>query len=360
MSFAFPCSCILSAPIKTFLFFSLLLTVPRPAWSDTDFDGDGIDDTVTVTASATELSWSSVPTLAGAAPLSVRFGEPGNVALVASWTEPGSAEICAVRRGRRALVWRTVNTSGVIEEARHGKPGEYVLGGADTDGNGIADGVSVQQLGKRYRWRVRPNLLSGSPGEPFRFKFGTVGGRLLYLNPQGAGDWVGHTGTRGTRKKAKNKKSAIYLINPNNGDRIIIRGLPRSLMTGTRPRPFPIAQEDGVDAIGIAEVQGDATRIQVYSIEGTLLVEMATGLGTVLAGEFDSSQPGEEVRVLTGTESITLNPFTGDPKRPDKKALVLAGTPVPAYTVVQLVVPTPTATAVPPTPTATPSATPTR
>jgi hypothetical protein len=208
---------------------------------------------------------------------------------------------------KRHLLWQTLLGNGEVAEARLGAPGDYVFAGADFDGDGIADGATMTVKGTRFRWSIQKGILSGSPSKTRSFTFGSLGDRVLFVNPNGEQDWAATFGLTGNHKRAQ-----LVLRNTQTGAHRRFTRFPRALAIGERPRPLPVKREDGSDVLVFVTNEGENTRIKSYDLSGALISKAKiAGKGATIVGDFDLDQPGEEVFVQTTSTAKIYNPLSG-------------------------------------------------
>lgn len=176
------------------------------------------------------------------------------------------------------------------------------------------------------------------------FTFGRKGERIFFCRPSGARTYVGVIGRSGGR-------SRVQLRNVMNGKVYTYNRFPKSLTSGSRPRPFPIRRSSGGDLLGFVTTDQSDTTLKVFSLRGTKIRELTfIGLGTLISGEYDNDSEGEEVLFQNSDDLLIYNPVTG--RAPSSQAKV-SGTPIGEITIQTI------GTAPTPTPAETPTPTPT-
>lgn len=335
-----------TAFIFSAFFISLFFAAPAVAQISNDFDGDGTSDIVTASPAGTALRWQSTPTAGGSTPLDTIFGAVPDLPIPGYWKQAESPSVAVISTDdkKRHLLWQTLSDDGQLREMQLGAPGDYVLAGADLNGDGISDGAVMHFKGTKMRWIIQPGILSGAPAKKKSFSFGKSGQRVCFANPDGSYDWVGTFGL-----SANKKRSELALRNVLTGKVRRFKFFPKRLSLKTRPRPYPIQGENGIDNILFVTANKNTT-VETFTIEGAPLFSAKfSGTVTFTIGDFDLTRPGEEVALQIGAITKYYNPL-------DQRVIngsAISGTAVGGLTI------TPTASLIPiPTATPTPSPTP--
>lgn len=313
----------------------LSLTSSLVAQVQTDFDGDGISD-ILYTSSSSGLLWKSRPSKEGGEAINESFGQGTDYACPAHWLSPNLTSLAFVRVSpSNELLWKVSLGDGLQTSVPFGKGGNVALCGGDFDGDGIADAALVQVRGKKITWKVKLYTFSDSPLER-RFRFGIAGDRAFFFNPDGTRDRATVFGRR------SKKRAQMRLFDVITHKKMTIRGFPRELVHGERPRPFPVRQENGSDLIGITTDDGtDSTKIRVYDLTGSQVISRElSGLGRVFVGDFVEDEPGEEIGFQSSGRITFINPVSST----IKSTSVVSGTPVDEINIINTSAPTPTAT----------------
>ena len=321
---------------KIFL-FAVLLPYSAVSQEQCDFDGDGISDNTTLSATGTVLTWneklSSTDTIQ-----SENFGITTDQISPAHWLDQFQSSLGIVRIGNgNKLTWKILLDSGLLAQKNFGKAGNAYISGADFDGNGISDAAIVESTNAGLKWTVKLNMFSDSEKKTVKFILGKKGDRVLFLNPEGEKDWAGVFGSEGG-------KAVLTLRNLSTKKNIHIKRLNRKFTQGDRPRPFPIKSEEGNDAIGLLypeEGDSDST-LFVYDIKGRLISKIEVqGIGTATVGNYNPDEPGEEVLVQTSSDTYLYNPFS----EVNDKDVVVSGTVIDEINIENVRAPTPLPTA---------------
>ena len=299
----------------------------------TDFDGDGLSDLTYVASSGANLTWSAESSAGSGEQLGSTFGLANARPVIAHWLDSSTASLGVIQLAGdgRTFVWKILLENGLISQQNFGRSGDVYLGGADFDGDGIADGAIVRNSGKSLEWYVRLNMFSDRTEK--RFKFGVNGDRVLFLSIDGRQDWAAVFG------KAKNGKAQLLLRNVLTGRVLKSKKFRRAFAVGDRPRPFPIRAGDGSDVLGIVRSDGIDTTLFVYDLKGRFITNPTfLGQGTMSVGRFSSDSEGEAIAFHNGAEILIFDPFTS---KVDKRA-ASTGVLVDEISVDNLIAPTPT------------------
>ena len=309
--------------------FSYLVAATALAAPQNDFDADGVSD-LTFTSGTTTLTWSATGSTSTTDELdAASFGLATDALALAPWETAGTPTLGVVRANtdNTALVWKILNNHSLVSQEEFGKPGDVMLAGGDFDGGGISDAAVVRLKGSKLRWEVRLNLFVDDVPTTKRFFLGKDGDRVFYLNLEGSADWAGVFG------KDSRGRSRMLLRNVLTGEKRAIRRLPKALTRGVRPRPFPIQAADGRDLIGFAIPDATDTSLKVYSTDAEEILNITfPGLGTIIVGNYDDDEDGEEVGLESSTTITFVNPST---TATSTKAAV-SGTPLDEIEVVQV------------------------
>lgn len=322
---------------------------------DNDFDLDDESDILTV-STASGLAWKSVASSGadGAIKIDTTFGLSDDLPTPGYWTSVLSPSIAYVRTDltNNTLVWKVYLGEGRVRTVKFGTPGDYIIAGGDFNGNGIADGaIATSGKGGVLTWKVRYDILSSTPGKTKTFKLGGQGSRITFVNSDGVRDRAAVFGTSKDKKKGE-----LTVRDVMTGAEKSYATFPKSLTTGSRPRPMPIVNPEGKDDLLFVTSDATDTTMKVYTFSGNSCVIRSSievaGTGDIVIGEFvkTSNRAGYEVLLNTDTDRKVINPFA----RRTASGTVLAYTPVDGFVVAKsddVAAPEPTPT---PTPTPTP------
>ncbi len=330
--------------MRLLISLALVLCVgPSAAFSEApnDFDEDGISDLLSTSISGESVRWQSVPSGDGSA-IDTEFGMPGDVLIPGYWlspTEPSLALVSTDTTNNR-LNWRALLTDGTVSKRALGAPGDYVIAGADFDGDGTADAATMRSTRGRFRWSTVLSHLTQSPGKTRQFTFGSDGQRILFLSVDGLKDSVGVFGLE------KNRRSSTLVTRDiSSKKQRRFPSFPVKLAKGLRPRPLPIQNPDGVDDLAFVTADDTDTTIEVYSINADLIDRVVLpGVGAVVVGEYNPALPGEELILQSGSFTRYVNPFDKTRTVGENNSGALLDSIEVAQTTASTPVPTPAAT----------------
>lgn len=279
-----------------------------------DFDGDGISDLTSADKSSTEIVWSSISSQDSSEQLSETFGLSTDKIALAKWRFEDTPDLGVVRADSESgdLRWKILLDGGPeVNQVTFGTVGDIIISGADFDANGISDAAIVrgseEEGDTTLIWTVRRNMFSASPAKAKVIRFGKLGDRVFFASPKNGRDWLGTFGRDdgGTR-------GLLRLKNVGSGNVRTLGRFPSILLDQPRPRPFPIEDPEGVDAVGFVIEDETETTIRVFTLRGKRIrKKFLNGTGTIVVGEYDSEDPGHEIYFETDSEAHIFNPFSG-------------------------------------------------
>lgn len=321
--------------LSTFLFVQLS---PCYAQIASDFDGDGVSDIASITLGS-EITWKFAGSVSPTTLLDTSFGLSTDFIALAHWLGEDQPNLGIVRPSKdgKSLKWKILINNALVQEESFGKPSDNIISGGDFDGDGVTDAATVQKRAKKLVWKIHPGLFIDPSAKVRSFKLGVDGDRVFFLNYDGSGDWAAAFG--------KNRRSSrIVMRNLISGQRVTVNRFPKFLSEQPRPRPVPIAQGDGTDAIGFFISDETDTTLRVYALDASLISKVTfPGLGTPVIGDFDSEDPGEEVAFQSSNKITIYNPFSGA----NSTRAAVVGTPIDEINIGLLAKPTPAPTIVP-------------
>lgn len=296
--------------IRVYLIISLFFLLSLPidaavAQTQNDFDSDGISDLTTLSGS-TDMTWTTIAS-DDESEIATTFGLVSDMPALTAWESEGVPVLGIVRIRETKLVWKILQSDIFVSEITFGKLGDVALSGADFDGNGVADAAVVTNSSGGMTWHVRSNMFTDSPPQAKRFKLGKNGDRVFYINPDGVRDVAAVFGATG-RKSAR-----LTTYDVKKGKTKRYNNWKRFLADEPRPRPFPIAMEDGNDAVGFVIQDETDTTILVYTLRGRKIIKRTLqGTGEYFVGEYLPDESGEEICLDTGDKLLFYNPFSDE------------------------------------------------
>lgn len=312
--------------------FLSLVSIVQPAWSQSiqsDFDKDGISDFSFYEAGSDKvLSWNYQSGASSLITGLTSVGSLGDVPILARWKGTGIPQVgvVAIDPAEKDVVWRIVNDQGVVEERQFGTTQDSILSGADFDGNGYADASTAVLKKNRVQWQISYDLFFNAVGQErvSKIQFGKSGDRIFYASPDGVSDWIGVFG------KGPDGQALLRLKSLVTGEVRTSTRFPKSLTESTRPRPFPIRQDNGTDILGFVSFSSRLAKFNFRTLTGDVVLDtVLETTGEVTVGNYNDG-PGEEVAVKSSTGITVLNPNTG---LTTAVALATSGTPMDEYNV---------------------------
>lgn len=307
-------------PVYSRLLLPLLLlpALCAAAPRQTDFDSDGTSDfTLVDIGSSGDLSWRAALST-GELGLGT-FGRSGDHLILSHWRDaaaPPELGVIQIDSASQQIAWTIRLASGESVTALHGSASDTAVAGADFDGNGLSDGVSVGARGKSWVWKIVPNMLSGSPGAASEVVFGGTIDEPFYFSLDGKRDWLA------VLRRGRGRELVVRARNPQTGRQ---RRIPLGKRLGVTELPLPISSGNGPDLLALIDQSGVDTRILIKNARGrTVGRAILPGVGTAVAGDFAPDLPGEEVGIQTSQGFAIYNPAV----RQSRSVLTSSGIPV--------------------------------
>jgi hypothetical protein len=262
---------------------------------------------VSINPADQSIVWNTVnPTDSSEAPVSSGFGSNGDMALFGSFVTAGTDHFGVVTATlEKRNNWRVIDSSGnLVDEREFGTTANKILAGADFDNNGIIDPIFLGKVGSSLRWRVALNLFGGGDGSITSRKHGDSADstQAFFANLYGDGDWLGIV-----KKLPNNIHHQIQLRKLTTGQLRQINVLKNGAAADTI---FGVADGSGVDLLAfVRNVSGGKTRVRFINSSGQLVHSYLFDVqGTVIKGDYDVADPGEEVAIQSGATILTYNP----------------------------------------------------
>jgi len=269
-----------------------------------DFDADGISDATSVAVDENgDLAWSCRLSSTQVEQDLGMFGAEGDGIILGHWNDDTTPVLGVVYKNDAtdSVTWEVADGQTAVD---FGTPEDLLIAGADFDNSGKMDPAVVSRNGAKLTWTIKYDLLSGLETEPVAqaFAFGVVGEKPLFVNYDGTGDWLT------LLSQPRLGSYALKFLNPRTGIR---RRTAITKAVGRAGRPVPVAQADGSDLLVFAKVARGATKLFTIAPNGApMSTASIAAVGTLVVGEYDLSQPGEEVGVATASATYVLNPVT--------------------------------------------------
>ncbi len=254
------------------------------------------------------LAWSEFdPSSQIEVPVSSAIGQAGDIALYGSFVSAGASNFGVVTtEDDVASTWRIYSSSGtLVQQVELGEVDDLAFGGADVDGNGILDPIYIESNGTSLLWNIRPNLFSSTPEPLVTHVLGKTEERsqVFVANFEGDGDWLGVV------RDLKN--SPFFRLRLRD----VATGTQRSVkineVVSSKERIYGLEDLEGKDIFAFVREFTAKTRVKFFGRNGVKFATYEFPLkGTFLKGDYDTSQPGEEVAVQDGDTLYTYNPFS--------------------------------------------------
>jgi hypothetical protein len=272
-----------------------------------DIDADSITDIFqTKVASSNNIQWyvrgSDDSTIVDKG----IFGKKADVVLPLDWT--GVPSLTKIVKSGDNLIWTAKRAvEGVaIGSFTFGKTSYSVVTGGDFDGSLIPDAVTVRPFGSKLKWSIKYDpLADGSAGETEEITFGSSSGQVSYLNLDGDGDWL--------VVASKNASGVGYSLRAKNPRTQEVR----TISIGAESlRPEPIRSPEGSDGMAFIKRTANKTTVSFRESSGVVIrsdVEFnapGSSDGQSVIGDFNISDPGEEIAVKTNNSLFIYNPFS--------------------------------------------------
>ncbi len=253
------------------------------------------------------LNWKLVtPSVGTQTTVSNSFGKVGNHIVFGNFTTSSAEQLGTIsKESDGTATWTVMNQSGQeTGEISFGNTTQIFVAGADFDNNGVVDPVVVTPSGSSLNWRTKLNGLAGGTTQYSR-KLGksSAKGQLFYANFYGDGDWIGIV----DEPKGKNHNQ-IQMKNLISGEK---RKINIKKVGKGGERPIPVTGPDGTDLLAFAKTVGSTTKAVFVNKSGQKVASHTfASNGTVVKGNFDPNQAGEELAVQNDDEILTFNPFS--------------------------------------------------
>ena len=292
--------------------FLFVMVVPgrlsaTPSISTHDYDADGLSDPMFVSiGNSGELSWSaSLSASQGVQDLG-DLGEVGNHLAPGFWTQSGAIELGVVSidsANPKSILWSIRTSDQQSQEMVLGRKGDYVLAGADLNGDGVHDPLTARISARSVAFAAKVGGFQSS--QVTRKKVSGLSGiRVFYLSPLGVNDWLGVVG-----RDSRGRYQARF-VDPNS-NQVVSGGRWAARLVG-QSAAWPVGVKDGAgkSILMVAINSGSAVRLNFINQKGRILwqTELAKD-GDITVGNF-TAEAGQEVAVQDGTTYRVVNPFS--------------------------------------------------
>ena len=294
--------------VRSSVLFALLAAVfqlPTAFATPIDFDGDGLADLTSFSASGKQLLWKTRYSSTQQVVELGSFGGADDLPAPGAWLGNGS-QLGVVSLEKNAVVWSILN-NGSVDSKSFGSKGDLVLTGGDYNGNGIADAAVVRLKDGKAVWQIWIDPFTDATSSPRSVTFGAAGDRAFFAKVDSSSqDWIG------VLRKGAGRNSQARMRNIVTGEVRTLTRLPAFATNGNRPRPHPVPQVGGPDLLAFHVANSDTTAIRVVSLTGVEVGNVSVdGATEAFIGEINEG-PGSELAYQSGEEAGSFNPHLGE------------------------------------------------
>lgn len=268
-----------------------------------DFDADGISDSVIVSESEGGLSWGAKLSSDSSSSLLGTVGQLGDEVAMADWLGTGKPQIGVVYGNSFTglMEWVIKDADGNELSENFGDADAIAISGGDYNGDGVADAAVAHASGGKLRWSVQPSLFNDNAPAATEFVLGRKGEKPFFLNVDGTQDWAA------VFRRSGRQAYLLRLRNVVTGEKRIVRGTG-SVGNG-RVSPVPLAGGSGTDKVMFASTDGTSTSIVIVDLAGNLTSATIQASGDVVVGDFLVAA-GEEIAVYGDDAVYIYSPET--------------------------------------------------
>jgi hypothetical protein len=262
-----------------------------------DYDNDGYDDLSFVSIQTDgSLLWSAFNAATTASTITpFSYGKAGDHLAPASWDRTSTRKPLIIRKGSTDVKW-------VLRGARSltfGKQTSTFIGGADVDGNGITDPVTVDTVGTKLLWKVVPNYFKTKRANQRSYTFGSATELPFYFRSNNSGDLLA---TASSANGATVIKS--YDIATRKTASITVPGVVAT------EAPLPLRQAAGDDILALITKSSETTTLTFTNSVGLILSSTTiSGAGIIVVGNY-LEDSGEEIALQSDSTITIINPST--------------------------------------------------
>lgn len=302
----------------------LFLTLPAFAQLDPNLqmntDEDNLSEIVAVSpvGGNKDLVWVSQLSSSGYSQAQniAALGRVGDNLIPANWLSPGLASIGTVSvNNAKNVVW-SVSNGSTVSSIVLGTDKTLLVSGADLDGSGIADAVSIQKNGSATI-ETDPFVTTSSA-----FSKATIAlkmakktvrrGTPFFASQNGTSDSLGFAVLKKNKKGRAvrgRKKYQLTLVDIGGGVNKVLNG---GNTKGSLRSILPVAGADGVDRLAFVAKVKRNTVITVRTISGDVVASRSfPGNGTAVVGQY-LGDAGEELGYAPENGAVQIwNAFSG-------------------------------------------------
>ena len=276
-----------------------------------DFDGDGIDDLTLVSINANKsLSWRYQSSRTQRVVALGRHGVVGNDLIPGRWATsltPVLGVISADTTDKTLWQFKTRSTPSANSKRNlfsFGSKNALVMSGADFDGDGIFDPLTIDQQDGQLLWS-RSSVASETEPDPASTNFGTIGDLPFIWHRANA------TAQYAVLKHQHTGGGTIEIMDINDQVRSITLGSipfysepPQTIVVGRKT--YLVFSYKGFQK----------TYLTIYRETGSVIRSVTlNGTGTILVGNFDKATSGQEIALHTGGDLLVASIFSPTVKR---------------------------------------------
>ena len=280
------------------------------AQTATEFDADGTSDIVAVTIQGDEtLNWAVAQSDSNYATTQYGIlGKNGSHLIPGYWTSTTVQDIgiTTLNTDIKLITWTIQRPTGSQHALVLGKKGNDVIAGGDYDNNGFFDAAVATANGKVTIF-TNPfaSVVGGPASTAYELKFPKKNARRgepMFLR-RGGKDLIGYITYR--KVKAGFKVRLNFKDLEGNKFKKRLKGFEQKKSSEI----FPIKSPGGDDYIVFVRKAKDTKIVTIRDLRGSI-VNRGKHLGgeVVLVGDFDPSDPGQEVGVEVSTQVQVSNP----------------------------------------------------
>jgi len=270
-----------------------------------DFDADGRSDLISVTASDSGISFSALLSASTTGSALGTLGSSLSTPFVSNFLGAATPQIgTLLGNSTTGLIdWSILDSTAQSYTASLGNSGDSVIIGADVNGDGATDALTVGINNLRLNWQIDTALFNGNGTTLRQLRWGGKSELPFYLSLDGTRDVLGVV-------RRFSNRFVIRTYDLVTGATSRVQGDGSLGITRPRQRPLPLKLADGTDILVVSEVVNGATDLVLFNlVSRAVTTKSIAATGTVLIGDY-TADAGEEVAVQSETGLIIYNPNT--------------------------------------------------
>lgn len=287
------------------LFPTLVILSAAPA-SALDVDADGVSDVAYVVPSKSTLQWRAQLSSNQALMTLSSLGKVGDHLIAANWDgHNANVGTVSASKSNGAIQWKLEASGGAaVASFTLGTVGDIAISGANFDGNPELDAATVGLTpdGKHWLWKIKLNPISDPNSVIVERVFGSSKTLPFFFSSDGSIDQLAvvsasNTGALTIQTRLISQKK-VRKLKPSAALK-----LPRDVT------PMPVRTAAGSDLLAFASPRGDGLQILFYNPGSARISPLSSPIsGTLLVGDFDSGQAGQEVALARKDGMLISNP----------------------------------------------------